>query len=249
MQAILDTLSERDWRYVRETTALINSYRDQIGTLYKRVTGVEPTWVEPTPSTRRTARCPAGITRSATKAARRRGAARTGSELHGHPREVVLHALHDGQRAHRTARRAHRHSAARGPGRHRRTSAASHSRSDAPRNVGRRRAGFSGAKKCRTRSIALRRPVLQRDQRRVPRSRGRHDAGAVLVSDDRAGAPPRVDGAARVELRDDGPPRHEHHERHGARRRHRRAQGDSRSGSAARRTPSSRRGGCPTTRR
>lgn len=49
IQAILDTLTDRDWTYVRETAALINSYRDQIGTLYKRVTGVEPTWVEPTP--------------------------------------------------------------------------------------------------------------------------------------------------------------------------------------------------------
>jgi hypothetical protein len=48
-RAIIDTLTERDWTFVKDTATLINSYRDQIGTLHKRVTGVEPTWVEPTP--------------------------------------------------------------------------------------------------------------------------------------------------------------------------------------------------------
>lgn len=48
-RAILDTLTARDWAYVRGVAAWINSYKQEIGELQKRVEGVEPTWVEPTP--------------------------------------------------------------------------------------------------------------------------------------------------------------------------------------------------------
>jgi hypothetical protein len=49
IQAILATLTPADWAYVNDTTTLVNSYKGQIGSLYKRVTGVEPTWVDATP--------------------------------------------------------------------------------------------------------------------------------------------------------------------------------------------------------
>jgi hypothetical protein len=124
VQAILDTLTARDWHYVRETTALINSYRDQIGALYKRVTGVEPTWVEPCAFHTAHGEMPGWYypisyegRASARRCLDRKRASRTSSRS----RPTCASRR---QRAHRSARRAHRHSAARGPGRHRRTSAA-----------------------------------------------------------------------------------------------------------------------------
>lgn len=49
IQAILRTLTAEDWTFVRAMVDQVNSYRDRIGTMHKRVTGVEPTWVEPAP--------------------------------------------------------------------------------------------------------------------------------------------------------------------------------------------------------
>lgn len=49
IRAITDTLDAKDWKYVQEVAKLINSYKEPIGALYKRVTGVEPEWVEPKP--------------------------------------------------------------------------------------------------------------------------------------------------------------------------------------------------------
>lgn len=49
IQGVLNTLTKEDWEFVRGIADLITSYKGEIGGLYKRVTGVEPEWVEPTP--------------------------------------------------------------------------------------------------------------------------------------------------------------------------------------------------------
>ena len=49
VDAILDGLDERDWKFVQDTWDFINSYRGQIAEKERRVNGIEPVWVEPTP--------------------------------------------------------------------------------------------------------------------------------------------------------------------------------------------------------
>ena len=49
VKAITDTLTKEQWDFVQGVWDLINEYRPQIAEQQKRITGVEPKWVEPTP--------------------------------------------------------------------------------------------------------------------------------------------------------------------------------------------------------
>jgi hypothetical protein len=49
LQRILDTLDERDWKYVQAVWDQVGSYQREIGALQKDLTGLEPKWVEPRP--------------------------------------------------------------------------------------------------------------------------------------------------------------------------------------------------------
>lgn len=47
--AILKTLNRQDWEFVQGTWDFLNTYREQVGAQQKRLTGVEPKWIEPAP--------------------------------------------------------------------------------------------------------------------------------------------------------------------------------------------------------
>lgn len=49
VKAITDTLTKEQWDFVQGVWDLIDEYRPQIAEQQKRITGVEPKWVEPTP--------------------------------------------------------------------------------------------------------------------------------------------------------------------------------------------------------
>ncbi|PYI81709.1 MAG: hypothetical protein DME26_19395, partial [Verrucomicrobia bacterium] len=49
IRAIINTLDAKDWEFVQGIAKLVNSFKEPIGELYKRVTGVAPEWVEPKP--------------------------------------------------------------------------------------------------------------------------------------------------------------------------------------------------------
>jgi hypothetical protein len=49
IEAILDTLEERDWQFVQAIWDFNESFRDEIAAKQRRVTGVEPTWVDAVP--------------------------------------------------------------------------------------------------------------------------------------------------------------------------------------------------------
>lgn len=46
---VLDTLTKQEWDFVQGVFDLVGSYKGQIATLERALTGVEPEWVEPTP--------------------------------------------------------------------------------------------------------------------------------------------------------------------------------------------------------
>jgi Large polyvalent protein associated domain 22 len=49
LQGVLDTLTKEDWDFVQSVWDYLESFRPQIAAKEKRLTGVEPAWVEPTP--------------------------------------------------------------------------------------------------------------------------------------------------------------------------------------------------------
>jgi hypothetical protein len=49
VQAVIDTLTKSEMDFVQGTWDLIGEYRAEIGAQQKRLTGVEPAWVDPTP--------------------------------------------------------------------------------------------------------------------------------------------------------------------------------------------------------
>jgi hypothetical protein len=49
LQGVLDTLTKEDWDFVQGVWDYLESFRPQIAAKEKRLTGVEPAWVEPTP--------------------------------------------------------------------------------------------------------------------------------------------------------------------------------------------------------
>lgn len=48
-QKVLDTLTKEEWDFIQATWDYIGSYRDQIAALERKMTGIEPTWIEPSP--------------------------------------------------------------------------------------------------------------------------------------------------------------------------------------------------------
>lgn len=49
LQGVLDTLTKEDWDFVQGVWDYLESFRPQIAAKEKRLTGVEPAWVDPTP--------------------------------------------------------------------------------------------------------------------------------------------------------------------------------------------------------
>lgn len=49
ISAILDTLTQKEWDFVQGVWDYIGTYKEQIAELEKRLTGIEPEWVEPSP--------------------------------------------------------------------------------------------------------------------------------------------------------------------------------------------------------
>lgn len=49
VEAVLDPLTAKDWKFVQGVWDLLETYRPEIGAKQKRVTGLEPTWVDPVP--------------------------------------------------------------------------------------------------------------------------------------------------------------------------------------------------------
>lgn len=48
-EAILDTLTKEEWDFIQGTLDFVGSYRDQIASLERQLTGVEPKWIDPAP--------------------------------------------------------------------------------------------------------------------------------------------------------------------------------------------------------
>ena len=49
LQGVLDTLTKEDWDFVQGVWDYLESFRPQIAAKERRLTGIEPAWVEPTP--------------------------------------------------------------------------------------------------------------------------------------------------------------------------------------------------------
>lgn len=49
LDALLDTLTEQDWKFVQGVWDYLESFRPQIAAKERRLTGVEPEWIEPEP--------------------------------------------------------------------------------------------------------------------------------------------------------------------------------------------------------
>jgi hypothetical protein len=48
-EAILDTLTQEEWDFVQGVWDFIGEYKEQVAALERRLTGIEPTWIDPAP--------------------------------------------------------------------------------------------------------------------------------------------------------------------------------------------------------
>ena len=139
------------------------------------------------------------------------------SEFSRGGRERVLYAADDAQRSYGSAGGNDWHSAQRQLQRDRGPPAASHSRSDPPRDADRYRPAAGPRRHSRRNHGQLRGPVLPGNQKVLPRYHGRAGGTALLVPGSSRDPAPWLDGPVSVEFRNDGQAHPEHHERHGSR--------------------------------